>query len=169
MRPSAWVWQPSPLRISERGIVRSIIIGCAATVLLAACAHPGATCGGIAPAGLYEQAVSLAPDQRARRLLSAISAERLQCWAERGDKPAAFALGVAYEQGLGGEVDLVRARRYYSLAAAAEFEERSFYAAPVGGQAYTVPVRVPLAVRSRGLSEARAALARVNEQLRRQD
>ncbi len=156
------------IRNSGAGVVRAVVIGCAASLALASCTHSGARCGGIAPASLYEHAASLAPDQRARRVLLALSSDRLQCWAARGDKAAAFALGISHEEGVGGAVDLTRARRYYRLAAATDVEERSFYAAPVGNQAYTVPVRVPLAIRSRGLQEARAALVRVDEKLRAQ-
>ncbi|MCH8686436.1 SEL1-like repeat protein [Pedomonas mirosovicensis] len=126
-------------------------------LLLAACARPP-VCQGEAPA--YALPGASAPI-RALALLNMRSMENLACWAERNDQLAQYALGIAYEHGLGVPADRKAAMRYYRAAAASVPGRIWVYSPPVGKESMGRVIPVDTGPGRTGLPEARAALERL--------
>lgn len=62
------------------------------------------------------------------------AAEDLASQARRGDREAMFQLGLRHELGEGVAIDLKKARKYYSRAAAASPDRTYVYSPPVGSE-----------------------------------
>ncbi len=141
MRMASWTVR------RRRFLTMTMMVMCA--MPLSSCMTTQFACNGARPTAGFPQKVGL---QQARNWAAQINAKRavedLQCWSEENDRAAAFALGIRYLEGLDTERNLEKSKALFELAARPVTETRSFYAPPVGGQNYTVPVTVPIAKES---------------------
>lgn len=134
---------------------------------LAACASMGSGCPG-GPLRLADgsSARRIGPVQAAPLIVAHRQTADLHCLAQSGDKYAQFALGHAYENGIGVPRDHDAARWFFGLAAQDMIGTRQVYSAPVGSESTGTGISIPGQVIERGLPEAREALRRLNESQR---
>lgn len=116
----------------------------AATLSVSACATPGTRladeAAALRAAGTDQQQAA----EQARGIVRHRPIAELRTLADDGDRVAAFVLGHYFEAGYGDGVDLEAALKWYSLAATPVRSQQSYYQAPVGGQAYSSMVTIPV-------------------------
>lgn len=124
-------------------------------LLIASCTRQTA-CPGFAPVVTAGQA-----DLQADRLLSTRQMADIGCWAQRDNVLAQYALGMAYENGVGVQADRKAALRYYRAAARAIPDEMFVYVPPVGEKMSGRVMPVNTGKGRPGLPEAKAAVHRL--------
>lgn len=102
-------------------------------------------------------------DARASDLLATRTLADLSCWAESNNEMAQYALGKAYENGIGVSADREAALRYYRAAATTIPDQTFVYVPPVGEKTSGRVMPVNTGKGRTGLSEAKKAVERLTE------
>lgn len=138
-----------------------LVLAIAGPILLAGCASVGASCPGGALRLAQGSVQELGAEQSTPLILAARPTDEVACLASAGNKYAQFALGHAYEHGVGVAPDRDAALQFYAMAAADVIGSRQIYSAPVGSESTGTVISIPGQVLERGLPEARASVARL--------
>lgn len=128
-----------------------------AGMLVASCTRPE-VCPGPSPGPGAAGHV----DTRALDLLATRTLQTLSCWADGDNDMAQYALGVAFEYGIGVDADRERALRYYRAAARTIPDQIFVYVPPVGQKTSGRVMPVNTGKGRPGLPEAKAAIQRLH-------